>query len=99
VQIKTLKKKEEASWVRLKDFTAEIVVEAEERVGIYAETINTIVRLNLQMKKSKGNLKGEQHAEFVFEIHFASLEYLKELLERLEKIKGIKKTYVRNWTQ
>jgi len=90
--------KEEKRWVPVtwKDtFTQKIkfFVEAEERSGLLADLLHTIVNAGFNVKEARAKMIGENYAQCSFIVIPRSLEELQGLIKRLMKVRGVKKIY------
>ncbi len=90
--------KEEERWigVQWKDgFNQKIrfYVTADERSGLLADLLNTIANTGFEVKEAKAKLLSSTFAECSFLVIPKDLEHLKELVKRIQKIRGLKKMY------
>ncbi len=68
-------------------------VQAQERSGLLADLLHTIASAGFEVKEAKAKILDEILAECSFVIIPRSLEHLKELLVRLNKVRGCRKIY------
>lgn len=68
-------------------------VQAQERSGLLADLLHTIASTGFEVKEAKAKLLDENLAECSFVVIPRSLEHLKELLERIKKVRGCRKIY------
>ncbi len=90
--------KEEERWVKVQwknTFNQKIrfYVLASERSGLLAEILHTIVRAGFNVQEAKGKLIGTGHVECSFAVIPRDLEHLKELVRKVQKVKGVKRVY------
>lgn len=90
--------KEEERWVKVNwknEFNQKIrfFVYAVERRGLLADLLHTIVQAGFEVKEAKAKFIDVQNAECSFLVIPRDLEYLKELVSRIKKVKGVKKVY------
>ena len=90
--------KEEERWIKVqwKDgFNQKIrfYVTADERSGLLADLLNTIANTGFEVKEAKAKLLSQTLAECSFLVVPRDLEHLKELVRRIQKIRGLKKMY------
>ncbi len=90
--------KNQREWVlvRWKDtFNQKIrfLVEADERSGLLADLLHTIVRVGFETKEAKAKLIDAEHAECSFLVIPRDLAHLQELVGRVKRVKGVKKVY------
>ena len=90
--------KEEERWVPVtwkETFNQKIrfFIKAHERSGLLADLLNTIARAGFEVKEAKAKLIDLGHAECNFLVIPKSLDHLKELVIRIQKVKGITAIY------
>lgn len=68
-------------------------VTADERSGLLADLLNTVANTGFEVKEAKAKLVGPTLAECSFLVIPRDLEHLKELVRRIQKIRGLKKMY------
>ncbi|PIN87378.1 hypothetical protein COV12_04215 [Candidatus Woesearchaeota archaeon CG10_big_fil_rev_8_21_14_0_10_32_24] len=68
-------------------------VVADERSGLLADLLNTIVRAQFEVKEAKAKLVGSGQAECSFLVIPKDLDHVKELIKRIFKLRGVKKVY------
>ena len=66
---------------------------ASERSGLLADLLNTIASAGFEVKEAKAKFIGAGNAECSFLVVPRDLEHLKVLVERIRKLKGIKRIY------
>ncbi len=90
--------REEERWipVRWKETFVQRIkfyVRAGERSGLLADLLNTIVTAGFEVKEAKAKMLGTKDVECSFIVIPRDLEELKILVERVVKVKGVKKIY------
>lgn len=90
--------KEEERWIKVgwkNGFNQKIrfYVMADERSGLLADLLNTIANTGFEVKEAKAKLLSPTVAECSFLVIPRDLEHLKELVRRIQKIRGLKKMY------
>ncbi len=90
--------KEEERWVKVNwknVFNQKIrfFIRAEERQGLLADLLHTIVQAGFEVKEAKAKFIDASNAECSFLVIPRDLENLKELVQRLRKVKSVKKIY------
>ncbi len=90
--------KEEERWVEVSwrnTFNQKIrfFVKAEERSGLLADLLHTIASARFEVKEAKAKLTDVGIEECSFLIVPRDLEELKALVQRVQKVKGVKKVY------
>lgn len=68
-------------------------VQAQERSGLLADLLHMIANTGFEVKEAKAKLIDQKLAECSFVVIPRSLEQLKELLTRLNKVRGCKRIY------
>jgi len=90
--------KEEERWVKVQwknGFNQKIrfYITADERSGLLADLLNSIANTGFEVKEAKAKLLSQTLAECSFLVVPRDLEHLKELVRRIQKIRGLKKIY------
>ena len=68
-------------------------IQAEERSGVLADLLHTIATAGFEVKEAKAKLIGAGNAECSFLVIPKDLEQVKMLVNRVEKVKGVRKIY------
>ncbi len=90
--------KEEERWVQVNwknEFNQKIrfFIRAEERRGLLADLLHTIVQAGFEVKEAKAKFIDLENAECSFVVIPRDLGHLQELVQRIKKVKGVKKIY------
>ncbi len=90
--------KEEKRWVpvqwkRKYNQKIQFFVRADERSGLLADLLNTVVRAGFEVKEAKGKLVGGEQAECSFTLIPRDLNHVKELVKKVNKVKGVHRVY------
>ncbi|MBT3985026.1 bifunctional (p)ppGpp synthetase/guanosine-3',5'-bis(diphosphate) 3'-pyrophosphohydrolase [archaeon] len=85
------------SWLDSVESKVELRVQALNRIGIFAEILNTVVSLNTMIKSAKARSIDDDYILGSFEIEGKSLEELQELIERIKRIKDVKRVSIGNY--
>ncbi len=93
-----LAEKESKRWVSVKwkrkyNQKIQFFVVADERSGLLADLLNTIVRTGFEVKEAKAKLVGSGQAECAFLVIPRDLDHVKELIKRIMKLRGVKRVY------
>ena len=93
-----LAKKEEERWVPVnwkESFNQKIkfFINAHERSGLLADLLHTIATAGFEIKEAKAKLVDLDHAQCNFSVIPRNLEHLKELVNRVNKVKGVTKIF------
>lgn len=68
-----------------------IIILADDRLGLFAEILNSVASLGISTKSAKANSAGNEIAECTLNIELNSLKDLKNLVERIGKINRVRK--------
>ncbi len=92
--IKTAKKKVKVEWINKFAKPIEIIVSAKDRPGLLKEVLNHVSRMGINFTKARGKATNKDEVEFSFVSDVGDLETLKDLINRITKIKNVNKVYV-----
>lgn len=81
------------SWKTIFNQKIKFFVHAEERSGLLADLLHTIAFAKFEVKDAKAKLIDRDYAECSFAVIPKDLEHLKELVKRVQKVRGVKKMY------
>lgn len=84
---------EEVFWKEQYNKPLQFFVEANERSGLLADLLHTIANARFEVKEAKAKLMGSGRSECGFVVVPQTLERVVELIDRVKKVKGIKKLY------
>lgn len=82
-----------AGWKDI-DSDIDIKVDALNRVGLFAEILNTIVRTKAEISSAKAKSLSKDIVECSFNIKGKNLDELQDLIKRIYKLNGVKKVYI-----
>jgi GTP diphosphokinase / guanosine-3',5'-bis(diphosphate) 3'-diphosphatase len=68
-------------------------IKARERSGLLADLLHTIATAGFEVKEAKAKLIDLEHAQCSFLIIPKDLDHLKELIKRVNKVKGVNQIY------
>jgi len=90
--------KEEERWINVewkKSFAQKIrfYVTATERGGLLADLLHTIATAHFEVKEAKAKLLNLGEMECSFLVVPRDLDFIKEMIRRVRKVKGVKKIY------
>lgn len=88
------KKKVKTVW--RSDFSSlvELKVEALDRVGLLADVLNTIAATGTNLDTANAKMLGKEMAECTFKVKIDDLDHLRNLIERIKKLKDVKKIHI-----
>ncbi len=101
VKVKHGKRKQvvKVNWFDAVGAIVEIKARALNRVGIFAEILNSIVATRTTIKAANAKNITSDMIECGFSIESKSLGHVKELLKRIKKIKGVKGVFIGSVTK
>lgn len=88
------KKQVNVGWIDTDGATVEVKVDAVDRVGLFAEILNSVVATNTQIKAASARTISSGMVECSFSIEPKSLAHLGDILRRIRRIKDVKKVYI-----
>ena len=91
---KSIKEKAKSSWKNPKSSDIEFVVEGLDRPGLFAEILNNIASMKINISNTKGKSIGSGLAECRFTVKLNDLNTLVTITEKIKKIQGVKKVYL-----
>ncbi len=90
------RKKVSVRWVDNIGRVVEIKVDAENRTGLFAEILNTLIAQSTTIKHANAKATGDKFVECSFEMETAGLAHLQDLIKRLGKIQGVRHVFIGN---
>lgn len=84
----------EVRWVDNPSSVVEVYVEAVNRVGLFAEILNTVVTTKTSVKSAKAKLLTSQIVECRFSVEIKGLAHVQDIVSRISKINGVKNIYL-----
>ncbi len=91
---KSKKSKKRASWIDISGAVVEVKVEAENRTGLFAEILNSLVSIQTQIKSAGAKSIHNDSVECSFTIESKGLQHLQDVVKRIKRIKGVKNVYI-----
>ncbi len=86
-----IKKFVDVFWIEDFKGAVSMIILAENRLGLFAEILNSVASFGINVKSAKANSAGNEIAECILNAEFNSLKDLIEVIERVGKINNIKK--------
>ena len=83
----------DVQWKRKYNQKIQFFVRADERSGLLADLLNTVVRAGFEVKEAQGKLLGGDQAECSFTLIPRDLDHVKELIKKVNKVKGVNRVY------
>lgn len=83
-----------SGWAEEINSLVELNVEGEDRVGFMAELLNALSRLGINITSAKGKIMHNNLGLCSFGFNVSNLSTLCVIIEKLQKIKGVKKIYI-----
>jgi len=90
------RKKVKVSWRTDFENNTQIRLIGIDRVGIFADILNTLAAISVNVNKAKGKALGKNSFEIIIEIIPENLDHLKDILDRLKRIQGVQKITIDN---
>jgi GTP pyrophosphokinase len=87
-------RKVNVSWNDSSELLVKLKIIAEDRVGLLAEILNSISSLGVHMEKAEAHISGKDIAECNLNFKFDNIKELKEIIERIKKIRDVKKVSI-----
>ena len=84
----------EVNWIDNPSSVVEIYVEATNRVGLFAEILNTVVATKTSIKSAKAKLLAAHIVECRFAIELRGLSHVQDIVNRIKKINGVRNIYL-----
>jgi len=81
-------------WLDTKDALVEIKADAINRVGLFAEILNSIIATETQIKSAKAKSIANNMVECSFTVKSKNIMHLQNILRRIGKIKDVRKVYI-----
>lgn len=88
------KRKVTVSWQTDFKSVVELKVDAIDRVGLFADILNTIAATGTNVERANAKVIGNDMAECTFQIKFEDLDHMRDLVSRIKRIKDIKKVWL-----
>lgn len=88
------KKRVRAEWMDSIGSNVEIKVDAINRIGLFAEILNHVVRMQTQMKAASAKSLSDTDVECSFTIEAKGIPHLQDLIQKIRKVKDVKKVYI-----
>lgn len=71
-----------------------IIIFADDRLGLFADILNSVASLGINVKSAKAHSAGNDIAECIVNIEFDSLGNLKGVVDRISKINSVRKVRI-----
>lgn len=89
-----VKKKVKITWQGNVSTKMQLKVEANDRVGLFADVLNTISATGTNMDSARAKIIGKELAEITFYAEVDDMDHLRDLIERIKRIQSVKRVYV-----
>jgi GTP diphosphokinase / guanosine-3',5'-bis(diphosphate) 3'-diphosphatase len=90
----TRRKKVNVKWIDKIQSLVDVKVEAEQRTGLFAEILNTLIALKTPIKSAQAKPAGGDLVESVFTMEVTGISHLQNIVERIKKIQSVKQVYI-----
>jgi GTP pyrophosphokinase len=88
------KRKVIVHWMDSIGSSVEIKVDAINRIGLFAEILNTVIKTQTQIKSANAKSTSDDNVECSFVIEAQDIPKLQEIILKIKKVKDIKKVYI-----
>jgi guanosine-3',5'-bis(diphosphate) 3'-pyrophosphohydrolase len=88
------KKKIKVDWQQNFSDIIILKIEALDRVGLFADVLNTISATGTNIQSANAKVLGNNMAEASFKVKIEDLEHVKDLIARIKKVQDVKKIYI-----
>jgi len=78
-------------WLENFDSIVKLNIFADDRLGIFAEILNSLAVLRISVISASANPAGEDVVECVLHTNFSKLDEMKSAIDRITKINGVKR--------
>ncbi len=90
------RKKTKAHWIDHISSVIDLKVEAVNRVGLFAEILNTLVNVQTKINHAGAKSIQNENVECSFKIESKGINHIQDLIRRIKKLKDVKKVYIGN---
>lgn len=87
----TIKKIVDVHWTNDFKGLASVIIFADDRLGLFAEILNSVASLGFSVNSAKAHSVGNEVSECILNMEFNSLKDLKDVADRISKINSIRK--------
>ena len=88
------KKRVVVHWINDLGNKISLKVDAEDRSGLFTELLNCMIAFSIPVKQAKAKPISDNYIEGTFTIEFQNLNQLHELIQRLRKIRSVRKIFI-----
>jgi GTP diphosphokinase / guanosine-3',5'-bis(diphosphate) 3'-diphosphatase len=88
------RRKVNVSWVENIQSTVDVHVEAIDRIGLFAEILNALLAIKIQIKNANARPIGMGRVECSFSMEVASTAELQDTIQRIKRINGVQQVYI-----
>jgi len=92
--VATIKKNVSVYWANDFKGLVSIIIFADDRLGLFAEILNSVASLGINVKSAKAHSVGSDIAECIVSIEFDSLKSLKDVVDRVGRINSVRKVRI-----
>ncbi len=89
-----IKKKINVYWADDFKGLVSIIIFADDRLGLFAEILNSVASLGINVKSAKAHSAGSNIAECILNIEFNSLKSVKDVVDRIGRINSVRKVRI-----
>ena len=88
------KRKVKAHWIDNIGSSVEVIIDANNRTGLFAEILNSIVTLQTQIKSANAKPLNNNMVECRFAMDVKDLSHIQTIIKRIVGIRDVKKVYI-----
>ncbi|MBS3162708.1 bifunctional (p)ppGpp synthetase/guanosine-3',5'-bis(diphosphate) 3'-pyrophosphohydrolase [Candidatus Woesearchaeota archaeon] len=89
-----LRKRIGVHWIEDIGNKINLKVDAEDRSGLFTELLNCMIAFSIPVKQAKAKPISDEYIECTFSIEIQNLKHLQELIQRLKKIRSVRKIFI-----
>jgi GTP pyrophosphokinase len=90
------KKKIKVEWGNDFEEDVKIKIKGVDRVGLFADILNNLAAISVNIKKAKGKVVGKNNFEILIEVTPEDLDHLKTIIDRIKRIQNVQNVLIEN---
>ena len=90
----TRRRKVNVQWMDNIQSVVEVKLDADERTGLFAEVLNTLIALNMPIKHAHAKPLSQEMVECSFNMEVNSIPQLQDVIARVKNIQGVKNVFI-----
>jgi GTP pyrophosphokinase len=88
------RRKVNVRWMDNINSVVEVKLDADERTGLFAEVLNTLITLNMPIKHAHAKPLSQNLVECSFNMEINSIPQLQDVITRVKKIQGVRNVFI-----